>query len=93
MINLTPIFLSQYHNFSRGFPDGINTIINVPNLTKVGKKITVSYKDTAYLKNPVFPVELYEYRRGKNMGQLVGNIPPLMYMFFCLELLIKPNYA
>ena len=67
MINLTPTFLSEYHNFSRGFPDGINTIINVPNLTKVGKKITVSYKDTAYLKNPVFPVELYEYRRGKNM--------------------------
>ena len=25
------------------------------------------YKDAAYLKNPVFPAELYEYRRGKNM--------------------------
>ena len=27
----------------------------------------VTYKDAAYLKNPVFPAELYEYRRGKNM--------------------------
>ena len=67
MINLTPTFLSEYHNFSRGFPNGIDTVINVPNLEKVGKKITVTYKDAAYLKNPVFPAELYEYRRGKNM--------------------------
>ena len=45
MINLTPAFLSEYHNFSRGFPNGIDTVINVPNLEKVGKKITVTYKD------------------------------------------------
>jgi len=31
---------------------------------KVGKKITVSYGDKSFLNNPVFPAELYEYRRG-----------------------------
>jgi len=67
MIKLTPTFLSEYHNISRGFPDGINTNINIPILTANGKKITVAYADKAHLKNPVFPAELYEYRRGKNM--------------------------
>ena len=67
MINLTSTFLSEYHNISRGFPDNVNTNLNVPRLIKAGKKITTVYEDKAYLKNPVFPAELYEYRRGKNM--------------------------
>jgi len=67
MIKLTPTFLSEYHNASRGLPAGINTNINIPILTANGKKITVAYEAKAYLKNPVFPAELYEYRRGKNM--------------------------
>jgi len=67
MIKLSPTFLSEFHNVSRGLPEGINTNLKVPFLTKVGKKITMAYVDKAYLKNPVFPAELYEYRRGKNM--------------------------
>ena len=67
MIKLTPTFLSEYHNLSRGFPNGTNTVLSIPDLKPVGKKTTVAYVDKAYLKNPVFPVELYEYRRGKNM--------------------------
>ena len=67
MINLTPTFLSEYHNTSRGIPGNIDTNINVPSLVKAGKKITLVYADKAYFKNPVFPAELYEYRRGKNM--------------------------
>ena len=67
MINLTPTFLSEYHNASRGLPEGIDTKLNIPTRTKVGKKITVRYGDKSFLKNPVFPAELYEYRRGKNM--------------------------
>ena len=67
MINLTPTFLSEFHNVSRGLPEGINTNLKVPVLTKAGKKITMAYVDKAHLKNPVFPAELYECRRGKNM--------------------------
>ena len=67
MIKLSPTFLSEFHNVSRGLPEGLNTNLRVPILTKVGKKITTVYADKAYLKNPVFPTELYEYRRGKNM--------------------------
>ena len=67
MIKLTPTFLSEYHNASRGLPGGIDTKLNVPTLVKAGKKATLRYEDKSYLKNPVFPAELYEYRRGKNM--------------------------
>jgi len=67
MINLTPTFLSEYHNVSRGLPEGTDTKLKVPTLTKADKKISIAYVDKAYLKNPVFPAELYEYRRGKNM--------------------------
>ena len=65
MIKLSPTFLSEYHNVSRGLPGTTNKNLNVPTLTKVGKKITVRYGDKSFLKNPVFPAELYEYRRGK----------------------------
>jgi len=67
MINLTPTFLSEYHNTSRGLPEGIDTKLNTPALVKAGKEITVRYGDKSFLKNPIFPAELYEYRRGKNM--------------------------
>ena len=67
MIKLSPTFLSEYHNASRGLPAGIDTKLNIPVLTPNGKKITVTYEDKSYLKNPIFPAELYEYRRGKNM--------------------------
>ena len=60
MISLTPTFLSEYR-----IPGNANTNINVPSLVKTGKKITLTYADKAYFKNPVFPAELYEYRRGK----------------------------
>ena len=67
MIRLTPTFLSEYRNTSRGLPERVDTNLNIPTLTKVGKKITVRYGDKSFLNNPVFPAELYEYRRGKNM--------------------------
>ena len=37
--------------------------MTIPYLKKEGRKITAAYKKKAYLPNPVFPVELYEYRR------------------------------
>ena len=67
MIKLTPTFISEYHNLSRGIINNLDTNLNIPVLTPNGKKITVAYADKAKLKNPVFPAELYEYRRGKNM--------------------------
>ena len=67
MIRLTPTFLSEYRNTSRGLPDKIDTSIYIPTIKKVGKKFTITYGAKSYLKNPVFPAELYEYRRGKNM--------------------------
>jgi len=54
MINLTPTFLSEYRNASRGFPNGIDTVLNVPTLIKAGKKVITTYEAKAFLKNPVF---------------------------------------
>ena len=67
MIKLSPTFISEYHNASKGLPHGFDTNIGIPTITKAGKKITINYADAGFLKNPVFPAELYEYRRGKNM--------------------------
>ena len=67
MIKLTPTFLSEYNNTSRGIPFDHDTTIFIPKVESNGKKVTVTYVDKSCLKNPVFPVELYEYRRGKNM--------------------------
>ena len=67
MIRLSPTFLSEYHNASKGLPYGFDTNISISTITKTGKKIVINYADTRFLKNPVFPAELYEYRRGKNM--------------------------
>ena len=65
MIRLTPTFLSEYNNASKGLPGGLNTTIDIPEIIPNGKKVTVRYGGKSYLKNPVFPAELYEYRRGK----------------------------
>ena len=67
MIRLTPTFLSEYNNTSNGLPGPVDTSIYIPTVKKVGKKFTITYGDKSYLKNPVFPAELYEYRRGQNM--------------------------
>ena len=67
MIRLTPTFLSEYRNTSNGLPEVINTVLSIPDIKPAGKKVTITYIDKSYLKNPVFPAELYEYRRGKNM--------------------------
>ena len=74
MINLTPTFLSEYHNASRGLPRGTDTKLDIPALTKVGKKIKIAYEDKAYLKNQIFPAELYEYRRKKNMKLSIDGV-------------------
>ena len=45
-------------------------------MTANGKKVAVAYTDQPRLKNPVFPAELYEYRRGKNMKLSIdGEVP------------------
>ena len=76
MIKLTPTFISEYHNLSRGILGNLDTNIKVPVLTANGKKVTVAYTDQPRLKNPVFPAELYEYRRGKNMKLSIdGEVP------------------
>ena len=67
MIRLSPTFLSEYQNASKGLPHGFDTNISIPTILPAGKKITINYADVRFLKNPVFPAELYEYRRGKNM--------------------------
>ena len=41
--------------------------LNIPTLVKADKKITLTYGDKAFLKNPVFSAELYEHCRGKNI--------------------------
>ena len=63
MINITPTFLHEYYNTSRGIPDNIDTRIFHPKITMVGKKATATYADKKFFPNPVFPVELYEYRK------------------------------
>jgi len=74
MINITPTFLHEYYNSSRGFPEDIDTSINYPVITMVGKKATAVYKDKKFFPNPVFPVELYEYRRGSNIKLSIDGV-------------------
>jgi len=66
MINLTPTFLFELSNSEKGIPDGNDTNLCIPILKpneSNPKDIQISYKDTPYLPNPIFPAELYEYRR------------------------------
>ena len=66
MINITPPFLFELSNTAKGIPEGNDTNLQVPHLAvnvDNPKDIKFHYKDEAFLPNPVFPVELYEYRR------------------------------
>ena len=75
MINITPTFHHEYDNTFRGLPEG-NLDTNLMILREYddkGRKIPLAYKDTACLPNPVFPVELYEYRRGTKLKITLGK--------------------
>ena len=63
MIENTPTFQYQLYECFRGQPGNRDTRLTIPYLTKEGRKIQADYRHKAYLPNPVFPVELYEYRR------------------------------
>ena len=74
MINITPTFLHEYYNTSRGIPDDIDTNINHPVIKIDGKKATAIYQDKKFFPNPVFPVELCEYRRGSNIKLSIDGV-------------------
>ena len=57
MINISGTFLREFANISQGMPEGINTNLIIPYITKAGKKITTAYKVKAFLPNRMFPVE------------------------------------
>ena len=66
MINITPTFLFELSNTAKGIPEGNDTNLYVPHLVpnpNNPKDIKFNYTHEAFLPNPVFPVELYEYRR------------------------------
>ena len=66
MINITPTFLFELSNTAKGIPEGNDTNLCIPYLGVSGnnpKNIWFRYEDVKYLPNPLFPVELYEYRR------------------------------
>ena len=66
MINITPTFLFELSNTAKGIPEGNDTKLYVPHLMinrDNPKDIKFHYQDVLFLPNPVFPVELYEYRR------------------------------
>ena len=67
MIDITPTFLYEYSNIYRGIPEGYNTNLYIPLVKRNGKKIEIDYKDKSFLPNPMFPIELFEYRRGSNI--------------------------
>lgn len=68
MINTSATFLQDYYNAVRGIPENYNTNLFFPTITRNGKKITTAYNVAKpYFPNPVFPVELYEYRRGNQI--------------------------
>lgn len=63
MIQNTPTFQYQLYECFRGQPGNKDSRLSIPYLDKAGRKIRATYKNKAYLPNPVFPIELYEYRR------------------------------
>ena len=67
MINISVTFINELYYSFRGIPENYNTTLTIPFVTKAGKTITTAYGDKAFLPNPAFPVELYEYRRGSNI--------------------------
>lgn len=71
MIDITSTFLHQISNACKGLPAGINTTLSIPYKNDKGDKI--DYKDKAFLENPVFPVELYEYQRESKIKLSLGK--------------------
>ena len=63
MIQNTPTFQYQLYECFRGQPGNKDSRLSIPYLDKAGRRIRATYKNKAYLPNPVFPIELYEYRR------------------------------
>ena len=63
MIQNTPTFQYQLYECFRGQPGNKDSRLSIPYLDKAGRGIRATYKNKAYLPNPVFPIELYEYRR------------------------------
>ena len=45
MIDINPTFTQTFVNISNGLPEGFNTNLSIPFLTKNGKNIKVTYKD------------------------------------------------
>ena len=63
MIQNTPTFQYQLYECFRGQPGNKDSRLSIPYLDKAGRRIRATYKNKAYLPNPVFPIKLYEYRR------------------------------
>ena len=74
MINITPTFHHEYDNTFRGLPGPTDTNLFIPReYDDKNRPIPLTYKDTPRLPNPVFPVELYEYRRGSKIKLSLGK--------------------
>ena len=73
MIENTPTFQYQLYECFRGQPGGKDTRLTILYLKKSGRRVTAAYKKKAYLRNPVFPVELYEYRRDSQIHQVFSR--------------------
>ena len=74
MININPTFHHEYDNTFRGLPENLNTnLMILREYDDKGRKIPLAYKDTPRLPNPVFSVELYEYRRGSKVKLTLGR--------------------
>ena len=67
MININPTFLREFTNIAQGMPEGNDTSLIIPYIIRKGKNTAAVYKAKAFIPNPVFPTELYEYRRGSNI--------------------------
>jgi hypothetical protein len=67
MIEFSSTFHRQLYDIFRGLPAGVDTKIWIPNIKRTGKKLEAKYEAKAYLPNPLFPAELYEYRRNSNI--------------------------
>ena len=64
MTDITPAFLREFFNIAQGALEGFDTTLQIPYITRRGKNATSDYKAKAFLPNPIFPTELYEYCRG-----------------------------
>src|SRR5690348_12998089 len=73
MIDISPTFIFELSNAFRGLPENYNTNLTVPYVDRKGKGLTLVYKDKSFMSNSMFPVELYEYRRGSNIKLAIGS--------------------